>query len=61
MSRAASAVIAFVVGDDLRVLLGVIAMLGAAAAAVHAGLDPWWLVPVAVPLVLGWSLRRALR
>lgn len=61
MSRAASAVIAFVVGDDLRVSLGVLAMLGAVAGAARAGLDPWWLVPVAVPLVLGWSLRRAVR
>ena len=59
--RAASAVLAFVVGDDVRVALGVAAMLGAVAGAVHAGLDPWWIVPVAVPLVLGWSLRRATR
>ena len=61
MRRAASAVLAFVVGDDARVALGVVAMLGAVAGAVHAGLDPWWLVPVAVPLVLGWSLRQATR
>lgn len=61
MSRVAAALIAFVVGDDVRVAVGVLAMLGAAAGAVRAGLDPWWLVPVAVPLVLGWSLRRATR
>lgn len=61
MSRAAAALVAFVVGDDVRVAVGVLAMLAAAAGAVHAGLDPWWLVPVAVPLVLGWSLRRATR
>jgi hypothetical protein len=54
-------VLAFVVGDDVRVALGVLAILGAAAGAVHAGLDPWWFVPVAVPLVLGWSLRHATR
>lgn len=59
--RAASAVVAFVVGDDVRVALGVLATLGAAAGAARAGLDPWWLVPVAVPLVLGSSLRRAIR
>ena len=56
-----SAVVAFIVGDDVRVVLGVVATLGAAAGVVHAGLDPWWLVPVGVPLVLGWSLLRALR
>lgn len=61
MRRAASAVLAFIVGDDVRVALGVVAMLGAVAGATHAGLDPWWIVPVAVPLVLGWSLRRATR
>jgi hypothetical protein len=59
--RAASAVLAFVVGDDVRVALGVVAMLGAVAGAVHAGLDAWWLVLVAVPLVLAWSLRKAMR
>jgi hypothetical protein len=59
--RAAFAVLEFVVGDDARVALGVVAMLGAVAGAVRAALDPWWLVPVAVPLVLEWSLRQAPR
>lgn len=59
MTRAVSAVVDFVVGDDVGVAVGVALTLGAAAAFARAGLDPWWLLPVAVPLVLGWSLRRA--
>ncbi len=55
------AVVAFVVGDDVRVALGVMATLGAAAGAAHAGIDPWWLVPIAVPLVLEWSHATATR
>ncbi|SEO09267.1 hypothetical protein [Actinacidiphila rubida] len=50
----------FVVGDDWRVAAGVAVALGATAGLVHgAGVNAWWLLPVAVVLLLGLSLRRA--
>ena len=48
----------FVVGDDWRAAAGVVIALGATAAIVAAGVDAWWLMPVAVALVLYISLRR---
>jgi len=51
----------FVVGDDWRVAAGVVAALGASAALVRAGVDAWWLVPIAVLASLATSLRRASR
>lgn len=51
----------FVVGDDWRVAAGVVAALAATALLVHAGIPAWWLLPVCVVLLLGLSLRRALR
>jgi hypothetical protein len=59
MRRALLAVVDFVVGDDVRIAVGVVVSLALAAAAAHAGLNPWWLLPLAVPAVLGASLRRA--
>jgi hypothetical protein len=49
----------FVVGDDWRSAAGVVIALGATAALVAAGVDAWWLMPVAVAGVLWLSLRRA--
>lgn len=52
----------FVVGDDWRVAAGVAVALGATAALVRgAGLNAWWLLPAAVVVLLGLSLRRAVR
>jgi hypothetical protein len=48
----------FVVGDDWRAALGVVIALGATAGLVAAGLNAWWLMPVAVAGVLYISLRR---
>jgi hypothetical protein len=48
----------FVVGDDWRAALGVALAIAATAALVAAGVDAWWLMPIAVALVLGLSLRR---
>jgi len=59
MRRALLAVVDFVVGDDLRIAVGVVVSLALAAAGAHAGFNPWWLLPLAVPAVLGASLRRA--
>jgi hypothetical protein len=49
----------FVVGDDWRSAAGVVIAIGVTAALVAAGVDAWWLMPVAVAAVLGLSLRRA--
>jgi hypothetical protein len=49
----------FLVGDDWRVALGVVVSLAACAGLVKAGVDAWWLLPVAVAVLLGLSLRRA--
>jgi hypothetical protein len=52
----------FVVGDDWRVAVVVVAALALTALLVHAvGADVWWLLPVCVFAALGGSLRRATR
>ena len=51
----------FVVGDDWRVAAGIALALGLCAALAHEGVTAWWVVPGAVVLVLGESLRRATR
>ena len=51
----------FVVGDDWRAAAGVVIAIGVTAALVAAGVDAWWLMPVAVAVVLWLSLRRAAR
>jgi hypothetical protein len=61
MKGALRAGLEFVVGDDGLVAVGIALALGGAGALARAGADPWWLVLVAVPLVLGWSLLRASR
>jgi hypothetical protein len=48
----------FVVGDDWRIAAGVVAALGVSAALVAAGVPAWWLLPLAVALLLYVSLRR---
>jgi hypothetical protein len=51
----------FVVGDDWRVAAGVVVALAATYGLVHAGVDAWWLLPAAVAVLLGLSLRRVVR
>ena len=51
----------FVVGDDWLVAVLVAAAIGATAVLAAAGVAAWWLLPVAVPVVLWLSLRRAIR
>jgi hypothetical protein len=51
----------FVVGDDWLVAALVIVAIGATAVLAAAGVAAWWLLPLAVPLVLWLSLRRAIR
>jgi hypothetical protein len=51
----------FVIGDDWLVAVVVAVAIGATAALAATGVAAWWLLPLAVPLVLWLSLRRAIR
>ena len=51
----------FVIGDDWLVAVLVAAGIGVTAALAAAGVEAWWLLPLAVPVVLWLSLRRAIR
>jgi hypothetical protein len=51
----------FVIGDDWLVAALVAVAIGATAALAAAGIAAWWLLPLAVLLVLWLSLRRAIR
>jgi hypothetical protein len=51
----------FVVGDDPRVAVGIAVALGLTWLLEHEDVSAWWLLPVAVPLVLAESLRRESR
>lgn len=51
----------FVVGDDWRAAVGVVVALGITAIVAALGIAAWWVMPVAVPLLLGLSLLRAAR
>jgi len=49
----------FVVGDDWRVAALVIVAIGVTAAVAASDIAAWWVMPLAVVLVLALSLRRA--
>jgi hypothetical protein len=51
----------FVVGDDWLVAVLVVIAIGVTAALATTSVAAWWLLPLAVPLVLWLSLRRAIR
>jgi len=51
----------FIVGDDWRVAVGVVLALGLTAGLAHSGVNVWWLLPVAVVALLGYSVHRATR
>ena len=51
----------FVVGDDWLTAAGVVAALGVTAIVAAAGATAWWVMPVAVVVLLALSLRRAAR
>ncbi len=57
--RVLAAVWDFVVGDDWITALGVVVALGITALLASGGATAWWVMPVAVLLLLGISLRRA--
>ena len=51
----------FVVGDDWRIALGVIAALGITALVTDTSVSAWWILPLGVAAVLGLSVWRAAR
>jgi hydrogenase/urease accessory protein HupE len=51
----------FVVGDDWRVAALVVVAIGVTAAVAASDIAAWWVMPLAVVLVLAVSLRRAAR
>ncbi|MHB1444456.1 MAG: hypothetical protein ACYCTI_00805 [Acidimicrobiales bacterium] len=51
----------FIVGDDWRVAIGVVAALAITWGISRSSFPAWWLVPVAVVLLLPYSLWRAVR
>jgi hypothetical protein len=51
----------FVIGDDWRIAAGVVLALGASAALAATDKPAWWLLPLAVALLLYVSLRRSTR
>ncbi len=51
----------FVVGDDWRMAAGVIVILAVSALIAHQGVPSWWLAPLGVITLLGYSLARAVR
>lgn len=50
----------FVVGDDWRAAALVIVSIGVTAAVAAGDIAAWWVMPLAVVLVLYVSLRRAI-
>jgi hypothetical protein len=51
----------FVIGDDWLAAALVAVAIGATAVLAAAGVAAWWLLPLAVLLILWLSLRRAIR
>jgi hypothetical protein len=51
----------FIVGDEWRVAVGVVGALAGTAGLAAARVPAWWFLPVTVVVLLGVSLRRAIR
>jgi len=51
----------FIVGDDWLVAVGVVAALAATYGLSRTSIAAWWVVPVAVGVLLPVSLKRAVR
>jgi uncharacterized membrane protein len=51
----------FIVGDDATIAVGVVVALAATAILASLHVPAWWLLPAAVVVLLGLSLRRASR
>jgi hypothetical protein len=51
----------FVVGDDWRTALGVVLALALTALLAQTAVAAWWVMPLAVLVLLALSVRRAAR
>jgi hypothetical protein len=51
----------FVVGDDWRIAAGVVLALGATAVASNGSAAVWWILPLAVAMLLALSVWAASR
>jgi hypothetical protein len=51
----------FIVGDDWRTALGVVLALGLTALVTETSVSAWWIMPLAVLVLLALSIRRAAR
>lgn len=51
----------FVIGDDWRVALGVVVALAVTYGVSRTSVPAWWIVPLAIALLLPFSLWRAVR
>jgi hypothetical protein len=62
LRRLCLVVLDFVVGDDWQVAVGVVVALGVTAVVAHVlhG-SAWWVMPLAVAVMLPWSVVRVLR
>jgi hypothetical protein len=49
----------FIVGDDWRVAVGVAVALALTGVLTNYGVSAWWVLPLAVAVLLERSLRRA--
>ena len=51
----------FIVGDDWRLAVGVLATISAVSVLADHGTDPWWLLPPAIMGLLAASVSAAAR
>ena len=49
----------FVIGDDWRLAAGAVVALGLAGLVAHADGAGWWIAPVVIAALLGFSVLRA--
>jgi hypothetical protein len=48
----------FVVGDDWRIAVGVVLALALTAVIAGTGIATWWILPLVVAVLLGYSVWR---
>ena len=51
----------FIIGDDWRIAVGVVATVAGVYVAAHHDHDWWWLLPLAVALLLAVSITHEMR
>jgi len=61
LERTAHGVWNFVIGDDWRLAAGAGAAIGLVAVLVGLSLNAWWVLPVAVPGLMWWSVSGVAR